>query len=184
MFNTGSFRIQRNHGRRFIVLEHNMTIWMCDVMWQNSIGYANFYPLHLANYLVCPKDHHMNWGTHYQLRGMASTLRMRTAVSPRLWQPRSFSYIDTSSKWWQKTNKQTNKQVSSVIQRILECIVALRQTVNNLIQMILMAKNIPVVKIAFPSRKNRVCAWNKSKLIFGLHPATSKILKKQCVIAN
>ena len=40
----------------------------------------------------------------------------------------------------------TNKQVSSVIQRILECIVALRQTVNNLIQMILMAKNIPVVR--------------------------------------
>ena len=29
----------------------------------------------------------MNWGTYYQLRGMASTLRMRTAISPRQWEP-------------------------------------------------------------------------------------------------
>ena len=35
-------------------------IWSCDVMRKHSIGYANFYPLHLANYLVCRKDHNMN----------------------------------------------------------------------------------------------------------------------------
>ena len=146
-------------------------------MWKHSIGYATFYPLHLANYLVCPKDHHMNWGTHYQLRGMASTLRMRTAISPRLWQPRSFSYIHKSSKWWQK-NKQTRVKCYPENPWAYCCSKAnCQQPDPNYPD----GKEYPSCqKIAFPSRKHRVCTWNKSKLIFGLHPATSKLLKKQC----
>ena len=33
------------------------------------------------------ENHKSARSTHYQLRGMASTLRMRTAISPRQWQP-------------------------------------------------------------------------------------------------